>query len=116
MDIQVRGRGVPVSEMLHEYTTARIAVALDRFTRRLKRVEVVFTDLNGPRGGPAQASRLFIHLTDGRMLVVEARESDFYAALRRATEKGSYAVAQALGPRPHHRSRIRGSSPALVTA
>lgn len=116
MDIRIRGRGVAVSEMLHEYATARITVALDRFARRVKRVEVVFTDLNGPRGGLAQAARLFVHLADGRMLVVETRETDFYAALRRATEKGSYAVAQALGPRPRQRSRLRGSSPALAAA
>jgi len=90
---------VVVTELLHDYSTSRTQVALDRFAGRLQRVEVVFTDLNGPRGGLAQACRLFVHLTDGRMLMVESRALDFYAALRRATEKASYAVAQALGPR-----------------
>lgn len=111
MDIRIRGRRVPVSGMLHEYSTARITVALDRFAERVQRVEAVFTDLNGPRGGPAQAGRLFVHLTDGRLLVVEARETDFYAAIRRATEKARYAVAQAVGSRRHH-----GFHPAPFTA
>jgi len=101
-----------VAGLLHDYTTARTVVALDRFAGRLQRVEVVFTDLNGPRGGLAQACRLFVHLTDGRKLMVESRESNFYAAVRRATEKASYAVAQALGPRRQQRSRGRLSPPA----
>lgn len=110
MDIQIRGRHVPVWGLLQDYSTTRIEVALDQFARRLQRVEVVFADLNGPRGGAAAACRVFVHLTDGRLLVVEARDTDFYAALRQAAEKASYRVGQALRPRRYQGSRTRGPS------
>jgi putative sigma-54 modulation protein len=82
--------------MLHDYSIARTMVALDQFQGRIQRVELVFTDLNGPRGGPAEACRIFVHLTGAPVVLVEARDNGFYAALGRAVAKASRAVAQAL--------------------
>jgi ribosome-associated translation inhibitor RaiA len=111
MDIQARGRGLPLPNMLHDYSVARTTMALDRFQERIERVELVFTDLNGPRNAPAEACRIFVHLTGAPVVVVEARDNGFYAALARAVAKARHAVAQLLRRR---RRKVDRRAPAFI--
>jgi putative sigma-54 modulation protein len=96
MNISIRGRRVPVSPLLHDYSTARARTAFASLEGKVERVDVVFTDLNGPRGGRAQACRLFVRLWNHRTVIAEARELDFYSAVRRGTARARQAVGKAL--------------------
>jgi putative sigma-54 modulation protein len=97
MNISIRGRRVAVSPLLHDYSTHRAWTAFGSLEDKVERVDVVFTDLNGPRGGRAQACRLFVRLWNRRTVIAEARELDFYRAVRRGTARARHAVRQALG-------------------
>lgn len=94
MKVAVRGHRVEISQLLHDYSTQQMRQAFGSLEGHVEGVEVVFADLNGPRGGNAQACRLFVRLRDRRTLIAEAREPDFYGAIRRGAARARQALAR----------------------
>ena len=97
MQFIVRGRGIPVSSELREHSTERVERALQPFRQHVVRAELVFTDLNGPRGGLGQACRVSVGLSDGTKLMVQSLDADIYAASGHAAARVGYLVRRELG-------------------
>ena len=97
MQLIVRGRGVPVSSALREHCTERVERALQPFLQHVASAELVLTDLNGPRGGLAQACRLSVALSDGTKLMVQSCDADFYVASGHAAARAALLVRRELG-------------------
>jgi hypothetical protein len=82
----------------------RVERALSPFTDHIASAELVFTDLNGPRGGVAQSCRVSVALSDGTKLMVQSLDTDFYAATGDAAARVGYLIGRELG---RTRSRAR---------
>ncbi len=104
MHITVRGKAVQLSDALRNHCMSRVARALSRFAAHVERVEVVLVDLNGPKGGRAQACNLFVALVDGSRVTLQHRESDFYLAAGEAASRVGVLVAR-MTDRARTRSR-----------
>lgn len=96
MNIQIRAVGIPSSEALSEHTERRIAFALSRFSTRLDRILVRFSDLNGPKGGPDKVCQVDLQVKGLGTASVEARDADLYAAVDLAAAKAGRRVAHLL--------------------
>jgi regulator of nucleoside diphosphate kinase len=92
--ITVRGKAVQLSDALRRHCTHRVERALARFAAHVDWVEVVLVDLNGPKGGPAQACNLSVALVDGSRVILQRRDSDFYVAAGQAASRAGRLVAR----------------------
>ena len=104
MKLTIRGRNVKVSDMLADHTRARIGRSLRRFDGLVDHVELVFEDLNGPRGGERHAAcRVIVELRGGGIAGAQARERHVYAAASAAARLAGRIVVNEL-PRLRERS------------
>lgn len=94
MQIEVRNRVEP-DDNLRADAERRVRAALGRFERRIRRVDVRFVDMNGPRGGPDRECHVELRLAAPRRLVlVEEADSEPRAALARAVDRAARITAQ----------------------
>lgn len=110
----IHHRGTPVSDALREFTLRRVTRALRPFRDGIHRVDVRFSDVNGPRGGVDTESSVTVELPSLRQpVIVVGKGSDVYAAILNACARLHEAVSRALGKR----SRIeRPGEPPPATA
>ena len=66
MNVQIRTRGIPVTEGLRSHVERRADFALDRFAERVTSVTVRFADANGHRGGVDKVCRVEVALRESR--------------------------------------------------
>lgn len=62
----------------------RLTQALIRFSRRIDRVDVAFTDENGPRGGIDKHCRIRVQMPGIQPFVASAKDESWWAAVSRA--------------------------------
>lgn len=60
MKIQIRFRGMEISDALTDYVMRRVHQHLSRFGSRVSDVTVRFTDVNGPKGGADKRCQLTV--------------------------------------------------------
>lgn len=65
----------------------RLHFALDRFGHRIRRIEVLLVDSNGPRGGLDQHCTIHAVLAGLPPVVVDVVDADPLAAVSRAVER-----------------------------
>lgn len=107
--IDLRSTNVAISVALREHVARRLSFALSRFTHRVERVTVRIVDINGPRGGPDKRCRIVVRLRPARSILVEATDSDAYAAVSQAANRLDERVSRDLArerPRTVARRRI----------
>lgn len=92
-----------LSEELREYVQHRLGLALDRFDRRVDRVQVRFEDVNGPRGGEDKICRIHVAGRGSWRLQVEGRGTTFYRAIDAAAGRARRSVAEILNRLADHR-------------
>ncbi|MDP1832660.1 MAG: HPF/RaiA family ribosome-associated protein [Geothrix sp.] len=96
IQIQIRGIGVPTSEALSAHVERRLAFALSRFSSRVDRVVVRFSDLNGPKGGLDKVCQVGFTVKGLGPESVEAQDADLYCAVDLAAAKAGRRVARLL--------------------
>ncbi len=99
MQIQVRARHVVVPPRFAQEVEHRMRVAIGRFARRVHRVALRFSDLNGPRGGVDKACVVTVSLSKAGTLRYRAVAGDVVAAMFRAVAGTQEAVVRRLGLR-----------------
>ena len=107
MQLIVRGRGIRVSPALRGHSVERMERALAPFAERVASAELVFTDLNGPRGGLGQSCKVSVGLSDGTKLMVQSLDTDFYAASGDAATRVGYLLRRELGKTRSLERRVR---------
>ena len=95
-NIELRSWNVPLSEAMREHVVRRLGFALGRFAHRIERVVVRLVDINGPKGGVDKRCRIVVQLTQARSVIVEAIDSDAYAAISQAAIRADETVARAI--------------------
>ncbi len=101
--MELRSSNIPLSEPLRNHIARRLEFALRRFAHRVDRITVRLVDINGPKGGPDKRCRIVVRLASARSVIVEATDSDAYAAVSQAAMCLDEAVARTVTrrrPRP----------------
>jgi len=88
MGVEIRIRGGDLTEAIRLHVEHKLQMGLQRFTGRVGRVQVMLTDLNGPRGGMDKSCRITAEVLPSHKVVTrEARDSNLFAAITTATQK-----------------------------
>ena len=107
MNLDIRGRNISLTDGLRSHIERRLGFALGRFGSAVGPVLVRFGDENGPRGGEDKSLTCVVRLGDTEV-VIEETNADLYAAIDRAADRLSHAVARRLA----RRRDLRQAAPA----
>lgn len=107
MQLVFESRSTPAGA-LREEALARVRFVLRRLGTVVPRAKVMFTDINGPRGGVDKHCLLEVKTDKAGLLVISSRASDWRTALDESLERLVRALTRAL--QRQHRP-LRGRSP-----
>ena len=114
MRVEIRGKGLRVTDVLSIYIQRRLVFSLGRLGRRVEKVLVWVEDTNGPKGGIDKQCRVAVVVPRSTTAVMEGRGSNLIVAINRAVAKANRYVADRL-KEPHwinlSARKGRGSSP-----
>jgi ribosome-associated translation inhibitor RaiA len=92
MKIGIQCRGFTLTSAIAGHVRKRLDFLLGRGLRRLRRVDVTLSDLNGPRGGIDKRCLIRVGIDGLRPVVIEDVQSDLYLAIDRAAGRASRTV------------------------
>jgi ribosome-associated translation inhibitor RaiA len=95
MRLEIRRRGLKVSEELRSHIEERLRLALARFARYVSEVWVYLRAVNGPRG-VARKCRVVVRLPPAGRVVVVGSEADGLAAVKSSADRAKFAVRRHL--------------------
>lgn len=96
MTLSIRSRGMTLTPELLDHVERRMRFALSRFGDRLHWVAVRVEERNRPRGGVDQRCTIQLRVARSRPLLVEAVDSNLYAAIVRAAARAGRTTARAI--------------------
>lgn len=103
MNIDVRSKNVELTPTIHQHVRRRLGFALGARADLIRLVEVMLTDVNGPKGGRDQKCRLLIRLDGLPDVITEDTQHDLRTAIDRAAAKASHTLARKLSKlKAHH--------------
>ena len=94
MLIDVMDRDVTLDEGTLEWIERRLQFALGRFAGRIRRVQVILSNITGPRGGMDKQCRLHITLISKEEILVEDVDATVEAVTANAVERAARSVAR----------------------
>jgi len=115
---QAGNQGTQRPAGLPEHIERRLRFALARFGNRVERVVVFLQDRNGPKGGIDKVCRILAKVQGCGSMIAAVADSDWTAAVDRATTRIGHTVARQVGRardrsgRPP-RSAVRGLRPSF---
>lgn len=92
MRLEIRQRGMKVTEELRVHVRERLQRALGRFARSINRVWVYLRDVSGPRGVLNKKCRIVVELPRRGRVVVTGLDTDIFAAITRTANRARFAV------------------------
>ncbi len=94
MNIRVIDGSIQTTPGMMAHIRTRLSAALDRFSPQVRDVEIHIRDDNGPKGGRDKRCAIHAHIDGATPIIVEHRDSEFYAAIDQATHKLKRAVSR----------------------
>ena len=94
MKIGIQCRGFSMTSAIAGRVRKRLDFFLGRGFKRLRRIEVTLSDLNGPRGGVDKRCLIKVSIDGSRPVVVEDIQADLYMAIDRAAGRTSRTVVR----------------------
>ena len=76
MEVNLKERHCHLNEQSREQIERRIRFAFDRFSDRIRHVDVVIDDENGPRGGPDKRCNLHVKMERWEDVFTSAQGED----------------------------------------
>ncbi|HJT75813.1 MAG TPA: HPF/RaiA family ribosome-associated protein [Gemmataceae bacterium] len=107
MRLEIRRRGVQVTEGLRAYLKERLRLALGQFARHINRVRVYLRDANGPRGGLGKKCRVVVELPPRGRVVVAGADMGISGAIARTAGRAGLAVKRHVRRRRTRRRQRR---------
>jgi ribosome-associated translation inhibitor RaiA len=92
MRLEIRRRGVKVTEELRDYLKERLWLALGRFSRHIDLVRAYLRDVNGPRGSLGKKCRIVAELPPRGRVIVTGTDADIRAAITGTANRAGFAV------------------------
>lgn len=96
MQIQIVARNLELSDSQREIVERRLGFALGRFGARIRRVEVILTDANGPRGGVDTICQIVVRIAPRGKVRAAFTDAGVEVAVSRAAERITRRVATEL--------------------
>ena len=72
MYVKIQSRNIEISQTFEEWIERRLHFALSRFSSRIRRINTILEDINGPRGGEDQRCRIEVNLVPSGSIMAEA--------------------------------------------
>jgi ribosome-associated translation inhibitor RaiA len=99
---------VPVIDVTTRYllrreSERRLRLAADRFQAKIRDFDVIFRDVNGPRGGVDKRCLLRARLRRGGSVEVQAAGSTFSAAIGAAAKRLRRVLSRRFGGKIHRK-------------
>ncbi len=94
MQITIQTRGFSMTEALRLYVLQRVRFALGWAGLSMRKLAVVLSDINGPRGGNDKRCKIQVQLIGGKDVVIEDTEADMYVAIDRAAERADRVLVR----------------------
>lgn len=94
MLIEISNRNVTLDEKQREWVERRLQFALGRFASRIRRVSVVFSDINGARGGVDKKCRLRVVLIPDDEVIVTDTEASVESVIAMIVDRAARSVAR----------------------
>jgi putative sigma-54 modulation protein len=107
IDFVIRSASGTDPDTLRSYAERRLAFALRRFERRVRRVMVRLGDMNGPRRGVDSRCSITLELRDGRHIDVEGVTAWPFASMTLAAKRLNEALRRELEKAQHSVRRRR---------
>jgi len=96
MQVEIIHRNVRVTTEQKEWIDRRMHFALGRFAGRVRHASIIFSDINGSRGGVDKKCRLVVTLNPQGEIVLEEVATNIEAALSMIADRASRTVARQL--------------------
>src|SRR5690242_4350359 len=103
MRLEIRRRGVKVTEELRAYLRERLRLALGRFARHIDLVRVYLRGASSSRGGPGRKCRVVVELPPRARVVVAGADAVLSGAIARTASRAGFAVKRHVKRRRAHR-------------
>lgn len=118
MLIEVTNRNVVLADGVREWIARRLQFALGRFSSRIRRVSVVFSDVNGGKGGCDKQCRIKITLIPGGEVVIEDIDPSVVTVVANIAERAARSVSRELERRREGREHSKQTvyAPHLMTS
>lgn len=97
MKIQTRARGITLDAALKDRVERRVEYALGSLSAVVRRVEVLLSDDNGPRGGSDQRCQVRVTLEGLPAVQVTDVQAEMGVAIDRAAGRAGRTLARQLG-------------------
>jgi ribosome-associated translation inhibitor RaiA len=111
MRLEIRRRGVKVTEKLRAYLKERLSLELSRFSRHIDLVRVYLRDINGPRGSLGKKCRIVVELPPRGHVIVTGTDTDLRAAIAETVSRAGFAVKRHVKRRRTRRRLARRPAP-----
>ncbi len=96
MEIVLRLRSLTSEDGQLEAWATLLQKTLSRFQRKISKVALYMTDINGPRGGIDKECRCIVHFRKLPSLVIQDRHGDTGTLVHRVAARAVQAVASRL--------------------
>lgn len=103
MQIQIGAKRLELTAFQRETVDRRLRYALGRFGGRIRRVEVLVTDENGPRGGIDTTCRILVKTAPRGEVRAEVTDIGVELAVSRAVQRVARSVSSELQRWRDHR-------------
>ena len=109
MVISIAAKGFRLSAALLHYTQERVKQRLGSLGVTAKRVQVILSDINGPRGGEDKRCQVLLDIAGRGQLAAHAIQDDMYGAIDLSLVRAKRRVAKANRRRHSYHRRDHGS-------
>ena len=96
MRLQLTAHGIELTPELREYVQRRIHFALGRFSRRIERLWVRLSEVDGPRVSLDKWCTIRVDAGLSQVVVVSERQDDIHAAVALAVDRSARTVERRL--------------------
>ena len=94
MVISIAAKGFRLTEALLIYTHERVKQRLGRLGAAAKRVQVILSDANGPRGGEDKRCQVLLDIDGRGQLAAHATHNDMYGAIDQSLARAKRRVVK----------------------
>lgn len=108
MQVHLRALGFELTGALRDYVGRRLDAAFGRLADRVRRIEIVLSDENGPRGGVDKQCQVRLVSAGLPAVHVLDRQEDLYVAIDGAMARTAQALLRHKGRRVRRGHRGMG--------
>lgn len=94
MQVEISSKQKKLSRRIREIVGRQFRFAFDRVEDRIRRISIVLSDINGPKGGLDKLCRVNIGMNDGQSVQVESLAASWEAASAATSDRAIHAISR----------------------